>query len=105
MDAVLTRGAAIVGTPMPPVPPDFIVQGLMWFHGQYPFVGLLLLMMMLDVLTGLTAAFIAKKLSERGQLSGMGKKVLIRQRSGWGRRWNRMRRACRWDGWWRCSTP
>lgn len=84
MDAVLTREAAIVGTPMPPVPPDFIVQRLMWFHGQYPFVGLLLLMMMLDVLTGLTAAFIAKKLSSAASWNGMGKKVLILAAVGMG---------------------
>lgn len=56
---------------------DFIVQWLSWGHNQYPFVGQLLLVMMLDVVTGLIAAFITKTLSSSTGYTGVGRKVIM----------------------------
>jgi len=67
-----------------PITPDAIVQWLASFHSQYPFVGLLLLMMMLDVITGLLAAFIAKTLSSTTSWNGMGRKVIMLMAVGMG---------------------
>lgn len=56
---------------------DSIIIWLTWFHNQYPFIGLLMVLMMLDVLTGLFAAFIAKTLNSSVSWSGMCKKVVM----------------------------
>lgn len=70
--------------PMGPVSPDVIVRWLSWFHSQYPFVGILLLLMMLDVMTGLIAAFIEKTLSSTASWRGMGRKVIMLSAVGMG---------------------
>lgn len=67
-----------------PVSADPIVQWLAWFHSQYPFVGLLLLMMMIDVGTGLFAAFAEKTLSSSTSWIGMCKKVIMLMAVGMG---------------------
>ena len=73
----------LAATEMPPMP-DSIVVWLTWFHGQYPFVGLLLVMMMLDVFTGLIAAFIERTLSSTTSWVGMGRKVIMLMAVGMG---------------------
>ena len=55
--------------------PDFIVTWIARLHNEYPTVGLLLILMALDVLTGLFAASIEKKLNSRFSWDGMCKKV------------------------------
>lgn len=57
--------------------PDFIVRWITIMHEQYPFVGVLLVMMMIDVITGLIAASKGQGLSSQVSWSGMGKKVLM----------------------------
>lgn len=54
---------------------DSIVTWIAQLHAQYPTVGLLLILMMLDVLTGLFAGGIEKKLNSRFSWEGMCKKV------------------------------
>ena len=56
---------------------DFIVTWLSWIHAQYPFVGQLLLLMMLDIVTGLVAAFITRTVNSSTGYAGMGRKVII----------------------------
>lgn len=56
---------------------DSIVTWIAGLHNQYPTVGLLLILMMLDVLTGLFAGAIERKLNSRVSWNGMCKKVLM----------------------------
>ncbi len=63
--------------PAEPQHMDFIVAWLAWGHNQYPFIGQLLLVMMLDVITGLIAAFITKTLSSSVGYNGVGRKVIM----------------------------
>lgn len=56
---------------------DSIVTWIAGFHNQYPTIGLLLILMMLDVITGLLAGAIEKKLNSRVSWVGMCKKVLM----------------------------
>lgn len=58
-------------------PPDYIVQWLIWVHRQYPFVGTLCWVMLIDVITGLVAGSRECGLSSQVSWFGMGKKVLM----------------------------
>lgn len=58
-------------------PPDSIVQWFVWFHGQYQFVGILVVMMFIDIATGLVCGYSEKGLSSAVSWRGMGKKVLM----------------------------
>lgn len=66
------------------VTPDSIVMWLSWFHNQYPFIGILLIMMMIDVITGVIAAFIGKNLNSSTSWNGMGRKVIMLMAVGMG---------------------
>jgi len=54
---------------------DSIVLWIARLHNEYPTVGLLLVLMALDVVTGLFAASIAKQLNSQFSWNGMCKKV------------------------------
>ena len=56
---------------------DQIVVILNDFHTQYPFVGTLLLIMIMDLITGVIAAWITKSISSSISYRGVGRKVLI----------------------------
>ena len=56
---------------------DSIVTWISMLQDKYPTVGLLLVLMMLDVLTGLFAGAIERKLNSRVSWTGMCKKVLM----------------------------
>lgn len=56
---------------------DSIVTWIAGLHNQYPTVGLLLILMALDVLTGLFAGAIERKLNSHISWTGMCKKVLM----------------------------
>lgn len=65
---------------MPPDPHqqkqmDTIVSHITWLVSDYPFVGTLVLLMFLDVITGLIAAFISKEVSSTASFKGMAKKA------------------------------
>lgn len=56
---------------------DFIVTWITWLNSQYPIVGVLMLMMLADSLTGICAAVIAHKLSSTISYQGMIRKVVM----------------------------
>ena len=56
--------------------PDSIVTWIASFQGQFPLIGILLILMLIDIVTGIIAAFIAKTISSSASWSGMGKKVI-----------------------------
>lgn len=62
---------------MPQATPDAIVRVIAWINAQFPFVGTLLLVMLIDVLTGLCAAIITKTVSSSVSWRGMGRKVIM----------------------------
>lgn len=66
---------AINGTTQ--TPPDFIVQWLHTFHNSYPFVGQLFLIMLLDVVSGILAACMAKNVSSTTCWGGMIRKAIM----------------------------
>lgn len=51
-------------------------QFLEWYS-QWPWIGILLGLMLTDVLTGLIAAFITKQLSSKVSASGMNRKIMM----------------------------
>ena len=65
------------GTNVTRLPVDSIVSWLAWGHGQYPIVGILILMMGLDVAVGLCAAVITRSVSATVSQNGMTRKVIM----------------------------
>lgn len=63
---------------------DEIVHWLSWFNDAFPFVGVLLIIMALDIATGITAAAITKKLNSSASYAGMSRKVVILMAVGFG---------------------
>lgn len=58
------------------LPIDSIVQAIVAFHALFPAIGTLYLLMMLDVLLGIGAAFITKELSSSISRQGMVRKLM-----------------------------
>lgn len=58
-------------------PPDFIIMALSQFHNSYPFVGQLVLLMGIDIITGILAAGIAKTVSSTTAYEGMVRKAIM----------------------------
>ena len=63
---------------------DSIVQWMLTIHQSYPIVGILLLVMGLDILIGLCAAFITKTISSTVSQKGMTRKVVMLLLVGFG---------------------
>jgi toxin secretion/phage lysis holin len=59
------------------VPPDFIVNLLSSFHNSYPFVGQLFIIMLLDIVTGILAAFVTKTVNSATGWNGMTRKAIM----------------------------
>ena len=57
------------------MPKDIIIEWLSWFHAQFPLVGYLMLMIALDVTSGLVAACVHKQLNSAASFNGMMKKA------------------------------
>ena len=66
-----------IGSPVEHHYPDVIVEWLSWGHNQYPFVGQLLIMMMLDILTGIAAGIVTRKLCSTISQAGAGRKIIM----------------------------
>lgn len=58
------------------MPPDFIVLWIAWVHKNFPVVGTLLLMIMLDIILGVIVACMTKKLSSSVSHRGMLRKAV-----------------------------
>lgn len=56
---------------------DAIVQWIAYLHNSYPIVGALLVLMLLDVMVGLAAAFVTKSVSSTVSYKGMVRKVIM----------------------------
>lgn len=63
---------------------DSIVKFLAWFHSEYQTVGVLLILMGADVITGIFAGAIKGQLSSRVSWIGMCKKVIMLMAVGLG---------------------
>lgn len=59
---------------------EFILEPIQ----RYPMVGLLIMLIGIDIATGLISAFITKKLSSNTSFTGMGRKVLMTLMTGFG---------------------
>ena len=56
------------------MPKDIVIEWISWLHAQFPLVGYLLLMIILDIISGLVAACINQKLNSSASFNGMMKK-------------------------------
>ena len=71
------QAEAIEGLNRHAMSPDFIVKFIAWFHNSYPFVGQLFVVMTFDVLTGISAACITRKLNSSTGYNGMLRKAVM----------------------------
>lgn len=71
--AKIGKAAEGVTTPLDPNSP--VTQWFLKFYADFPWVGLLLLMMTLDIATGITAAIIKRRLSSKIGYRGMMRKA------------------------------